>query len=166
MSEDKTYYTATRYGFGTHDKLIVEKLKDKSWPEILREIACQYEAEDKPKPEWEILKGQSDARGVHTWRKIEEAHEHPCPLSACRIYSVRRLSDGEVFTVGEVFLNLIDAAHTIVKFQISEWSNEMKVISDNKVEYAFKIIRKQKEGTVIPVLLTPSQIEKLKTLLK
>lgn len=54
-----------------------------------------FKASMKPKPDWEILEGRHKCAPSHTWDPSQ------CPGAGCPIWSVRRLSDGEVFTVGE-----------------------------------------------------------------
>jgi hypothetical protein len=124
----------------------------------------KFKASKQPKPEWEILKGQSDARGVHTWRKIDEANEHPCPLSACRIYSVRRLSDGEVFTSGDIVAIEGTFFHgPILGFYMAEGSKIRIKTHNSMVSADLSQLTRQLPTAVY---LTPSQIEKLKQLLK
>ena len=90
----------------------------------------------------------------------------PCENFACSIHSVKRLSDGEVFTVGD-FVSTIDkqTVNDIQKFQIS--GNKMLLIFDGWDSQWLQDIQLQKvvPAKPIPVLLTPAQIEKLKTLL-
>lgn len=56
------------------------------------------------KPEWEILTCENDCFGVHKFVS-EKDSKTPClkPNKPCRIHSVKRLSDGEVFSIGDEF---------------------------------------------------------------
>lgn len=56
----------------------------------------EFKASKQPKQEWEIVKmrAQGCDWGGHPWG-------NDCDKAGCKIHSVKRLSDGEVFTVGE-----------------------------------------------------------------
>ena len=62
------------------------------------EIMKRFKISKQPKPEWEILKGCSQNGRPHDW---ESDGDRSCPNMGCKIYSVKRLGDGEVFTVGD-----------------------------------------------------------------
>jgi len=75
-----------------------------------------------PKPEWEILDYSHDNRasGLHS-------SEGEC---GCPIKTVKRLSDGEVFSVGD-YVNRIGDAGTIHGFEVKEvWSGGIRVYFD------------------------------------
>ena len=77
-----------------------------------------------PKPEWEILK--LEIGGVNY--PIDALNEKE--KSIAKIYSVKRLSDGEVFSVWD-YVNRIGDAGTIHGFQVKEgWSGGIRVYFD------------------------------------
>jgi hypothetical protein len=137
----------------------------------LNHIFDDFKASKQPKQEWEILEGYDpDIPSVkpHKWQTDPHIPFGNCEENKCNILSVKRLSDGEVFTIGDV----IGVAHQpelmlpIARFEIG-YDNEMRTISSKETgsfNWGLKIIKKLQP--LIPVLLTPSQIEKLKQLLK
>lgn len=80
-------------------------------PEWIEEIKSLREWIDKRKAShsikeeevgWEILKGKTQFGTIHTWINEEGVlNSKPCLKVGCKIHSVRRKSDGEVFTVGD-----------------------------------------------------------------
>ena len=91
------------------------------YPLYLSELKAPKET---PKPEWEILK--LEIGGVNY--PIDALNEKE--KSIAKIYSVKRLSDGEVFSVGD-YVNRIGDAGTIHGFQVKEgWSGGIRVYFD------------------------------------
>lgn len=101
-----------------------------------REIEA-FKTSKQPKPEWEILKVINKRNeSVHT-------PEPTCMTNGiCSIYSVKRLSDGEVFTVGDLFVVPENEGMTYVikSFYVPDFPKNMGVIggphSDPKIRWA------------------------------
>lgn len=144
------YYTFTKSGH-------------RDWTEEIED----FKASKQPKPEWEIMEGDSGIH-IHTWVEKGDPHsENPCLWQSChenkcKIHSVKRLSDGEVFTVGD---EVISADHNkirpITHFDPDE-DGQMRVYFN---EYGRLLRLIERPPLAIPVLLTPVQIEKLNKLL-
>ena len=133
------------------------------------------------KPEWEILKFKH--RGFYAipmkYSSYSEPHfEYPDgqfslewalkSYNKCTIHSVKRLADGEVFTVGDKFWVRQQPGEywVINKFEIGAFK-DMRLIGDPwgyncGLNIALKYPIHQ---SPIPVLLTPSEIEKLHNIL-
>ena len=121
------------------------------------EIAA-FKAAKQPKPEWEILLYKNRDGNPHPF---EGAGDMSCTNMGCKIHSVKRLSDGEVFTVGDaveieggkrmrpIYLFSIDADTLMVRFH----------------EYASVSFNMISKPSIVPVYLTRAQLEKLLTLL-
>jgi hypothetical protein len=126
-----------------------------------------FKREKQPKPEWEILDGiHPNSTEPHEWLTREKVFQQggaTCEHEGCKIHSVKRLSDNQVFTVGDDFLDKSGIRYIIQKFYISEWSGELLVSKSESVSYNINDISKPRPP--IPVLLTPSEIEKIKTIL-
>ena len=124
----------------------------------------KFKKSKQPKLEWEILTYSHFQSGIHAAEPCCARNGH------CKIYSVKRLSDGEVFTVGDkVDIRPKDGSDramepmTISKFSIE--ADEM-IVYDWCMGYKlWRLIHSIAESS-IHVLLTPSEIEKLKELLK
>jgi hypothetical protein len=144
-------------------------------------IISQYIAAKQPKPEWEILKfNHRGFQAIPLKAGYSKPHfQYACgifsldwalePENDCTITSVKRLSDGEVFTVGDEFC----VAHqpgdhwTIHKFEVG-LEGDMRLISSPETggyNWGLKIAQSYTEPT-IPVLLTAEQIERLHNMLK
>lgn len=131
-----------------------------------------FKASKQPKPEWEILEGinGNPTIGVRPWVKEgNKSGQHPCVKLGCKIHSVKSLSDGEVFTVGDEFCVTHQPGDhwTIDRFEIGP-EGDMRLISSEATggyNWGLKIARGYTSPKLIPVLLTPSEIEKLKNLL-
>jgi len=73
-----------------------------------------------PKKDWEIVSGRNDVMGVHEWDKN-------CVVYKCVIHSVRRLSDNEVFSIGDKICGTGGSFYRpIVSFRINE--NKMEAV--------------------------------------
>jgi len=125
-----------------------------------------FKASKQPKPEWEILEGEGQT-GIHVW--YDSAHDMDnCPMKGCKIHKVKRLSDGEIFTVGDKFWIRHQPGEywVINKIEIGPFE-DMRLIGDpGGYNWGLKIALKYPiHQSPIPVLLTLSQIEKLKKLL-
>jgi|ERR1700743_1004775 len=125
------------------------------------EIMKRFKISKQPKPEWEILKGCSQNGRPHDW---ESDGDRSCPNMGCKIYSVKRLGDGEVFTVGDEAHSPEGGKELIRK--ITEFTIEGNDIRVHFREYGRLLQHVKKPLPPIPVYLTPSEIEKLKELLK
>jgi hypothetical protein len=133
-----------------------------------------FKKRKQPKPEWEIVAFKH--RGMIATIMDSEGYSQPhfqCPGQQfgldwaleghdCSIHSVKRLSDGEVFTVGGI-VYFEGIRHRISGFEINDGFMEM--VFEMKLRGSLKNVMPIHAETV-PVLLTPAQIEKLKTLLK
>jgi len=78
-------------------------LNDEQPKEGTVEYSEKYIQEQKPSRDWEILKGVDPRNGeVHTWVKEDDCSRITnCVTNGCKIHSVKRLADGEVFSVGD-----------------------------------------------------------------
>ena len=79
----------------------------------------------KSKKEYEILKCENDLFGVHEYVDERFSREHCLkPEKPCKIHSVKRLSDGEVFSIGDWVQQVepITCSHTwqIKKFALKD----------------------------------------------
>jgi hypothetical protein len=75
----------------------------------------------KPKVEWEIVTClASDGKSVHPYqeKRCLGADKH---LTPCTIYTVRRLFDGEVFSIGDEVESAMWGNQIIVGFKIENW---------------------------------------------
>ena len=88
----------------------------------------QFKEIKQPKPEWEILKYRNKKSG------IVRVHSEQYTIGPeNEIYSVKRLSDGEVFTIGDKYKNLSQTQiYTIKEFEIRNG-----VLRANAAEYGF-----------------------------
>ena len=120
----------------------------------------RFKASKQPKPEWEILevKGPSGAIYVNVeWNEKYQGYS---------IHSVKRLSDGEVFTVGDG-VKYKGVTGTIPRFNIEKFKIAGTSLLAGEANRWVNIIYVSKcAPQPIPVYLTPAEVEKLKTLLK
>jgi hypothetical protein len=146
-------------------------------PEVRKRAIDKFKASKQPKPEWEIVSFESGGRVWH--RRHNEfdgvvfENNGQCfaegwglnPETDAKIRSVKRLSDGEVFTVGDTIGNKKwGGFHTITNFVIFD---EKKLVAfDGDLGWNLRDIPASEKESPISVLLTPSQIEKLKNLLQ
>ena|ERR1700734_1154582 len=128
------------------------------------EIAA-FKAAKQPKPEWEILLYKNRDGNPHPF---EGAGDMSCTNMGCKIHSVKRLSDNQVFTAGDKCQRVGYKGTLSYTFKISSFlveDDEMFISTDKaRLECRLKDLRKDTSES-IPVLLTPSEIEKLKTIL-
>lgn len=86
----------------------------------------QFKESKQPKPEWEIIQVSSPECGIYY---LEGYKMRPND----KIYSVKRLSDGKVFTIGDKYKNLSQTQiYTIKEFEIRDG-----VLRANAAEYGF-----------------------------
>jgi hypothetical protein len=175
------------------DELVKEFVQRKvliytgNWPhDNVDRFINDFKASKQPKPEWEIVAFKH--RGMIATIMDSEGYSQPhfqCPGQQfgldwgleghdCSIHAVKRLSDGEVFTVGDVahfkyYGNTLNSSD----FKIT------RLVVDNSDIFVFGIFGHEKEeklmtnlnlifkkdAGIIPVLLTIAQIEKLKQIL-
>lgn len=102
----------------------------------------EHNAATEPKKEWEILEGCSNGGGVHKWN--DSSYRETCESQKCEIYSVKRLSDGEVFTVG------------------NEIKHANSKIEEFKIGYSGAMYATNKEGVEININSLPPAGEKHK----
>jgi hypothetical protein len=116
----------------------------------------KWKFDHKPKPEWEVLemKGPSGARYVN----VQSWHLKDFPLY--KIHSVKRLSDGEVFTVGDIVGANCRLNMPIKGFKAQTGAEKVLVCFHNATDTYLDYIKHAKEEPV-PVSLTPTQLEKL-----
>lgn len=92
------------------DNSVLEFLTYQSneWPQGAerRKALEEFKKSKEPVPEWEILYSVSVHDEIHPYNK-------DCIKIGCKIHSVKRLSDGEVFTIG-------DTHKSTVKFRL-DW---------------------------------------------
>jgi len=96
------------------------------------------------------------------------------PKNECNIHAVKRLSDGEVFRVGDEVTALLNGCprfvFTIEKFEIR--GKEMRIdgqqVSKEFVNWTLKSIQKaaKPDPPKVPLFLYPSEIEKVKNWIK
>jgi hypothetical protein len=146
---------------------------DKHWNKTI----LDFKVMKHPKPEWEILEGTSgDATQIHDWKSEEEVEMfggQTCQSHQCKIWKIKRLSDGAVFTVGDYMVVQSGLVKEIDKFEIGENGQNMCVWS-GATGFGLKFIAKlcgqmpkvpKEFGDYSPVYLTPFQIEKLHKIL-
>lgn len=89
----------------------------------------QFKASHSTDRGWEILKGKHCNGGVHAWNSKTTGVS--CELMGCRIYSVRRNSDGEIFSVGDEVNVLCDDnkgfKETIIGFYVDD-KNKLSLV--------------------------------------
>lgn len=148
------------------------------------EIIKRFKASKQPKPEWEIVSGVSDKTPYrqHLWITPD------CAEHGCGIYSIKRLSDGVLFTIGDEICELREQftkRYLIKGFEITPLdATVIQVVTDEGL-WALTAIRKAPaikphpaaETTKlefvpaaangkIPVWLTPEDEKKLHQLLE
>jgi hypothetical protein len=133
-----------------------------------------FKASKQPKVEWEIVVGKNDKGYIFKWAKGQPHFMDDKVSSTCFIHSVKRLSDGEVFTVGDIVeCSALNMPLPIAKFEIV--SSSMRVCFCNGLQADLSYVRKVKIklpevpkelGDYQPVYLLPHQLEKLLSLLK
>jgi hypothetical protein len=156
-------------GYSAHTSLGVMRLND---------IFDSLKASKQPKPEWEIVAFKH--RGMIATIMDSEGYSQPhfqCPGQQfgldwaleghdCSIHSVKRLSDGEVFTVGETVSVGIDAG-TVDSFRLEniEYQPTRMIVNlkDHNITCYLSAISPCEKS--IPVYLTPAEVEKLKQIL-
>ena len=141
------------------EEFVLEEFNRYASGDRFQDRIAHFKISKQPKPEWEILEGQGKI-GVHTWHDSAK-HMDNCVMKGCKIHKVKRLSDGEVFTVG-------DQAHSPEGGKefirpITEFTIEGNDIRVHFREFG-RLLQHVKKP-LCPVLLTPSEIEKLKKLL-
>lgn len=83
--------------------VIIEYNNSKVWSQAFsseENIMKRFKESKQPKPEWEILEGARDK--PNTTHKWDETGVGSCERIGCKIHSVKRLSDGEVFVVSSI----------------------------------------------------------------
>jgi hypothetical protein len=80
-------------GFAINTRTLKEDVA-KQVPPLIQKFKEEH---TKPKVEWEIVKMINNDGWVHD----SGAYGFPCKEENCKIHSVRRLSDGEVFSLGD-----------------------------------------------------------------
>ena len=165
------------------DELVKEFMKDfvihPNWKTFGDDWIEEFKASKQPKPEWEI---ESFLMRGNTWHKCHyrtegiqyESNGQYFTLgwglniqTEATIYSVRRLTDGQLFTVGDWVKDMVGNELQITEFNLANGDLyiELKGPSRPYWTYRLKDLIKVTPEHCIPVLLTPSQIEKLLTLL-
>lgn len=143
------------------------------------DLLDQFKASKQPKPEWEILAimHRGEIAKLMFWPSYSQPHfEYPGqqialdwalnPNNGCKIHSVKRLSDGEVFTVGDA----IDVGH-LRPFNINRFEpigNTLLITWGGANGAGLSSLKKWAgyPPMPIPVFLYPHEMEKLKELLK
>lgn len=155
------------------DELVLELLEkmtsmeghENRWRAIER-----FKASKQPKPEWEILEykhgGITDLPPAIVGQKSIWWNQAVC--NNWPIHSVKRLSDGEVFSVGDKFWIKQQAGEYWVIYKIEIGiEGDIRFISPSGYNWGLKLALKHPiHQSTMPVYLTPSQLEKLLTLLK
>lgn len=85
--------------------------------EIKNREQAKTEKVDKPL-DWGILECKTNVGTIHPYSK-NECFTHPNPISNCTIHSVRRISDNEVFTVGDEINS--DTFKAVVPYKIERF---------------------------------------------
>jgi len=156
-------------------KELLRKITSYDAPEYWQKEIDAFKASKQPKPEWEILEGiHPNAIEPHEWLTREKCFQQggaTCEQEGCKIHSVRRLSDGEVFTVGDTVdiwpkesrLGRPMQPMDIEKFVIHD--DGMMAYYGSFGYYLNRLVRRVPTVDPVPVLLTPSEIEKLHNIL-
>jgi hypothetical protein len=165
--------------FVWNEKLVREFLR---WfatshsPEEQEEVLAKFKASKQPKPEWEILEIKGNGSGCIYRPSVSEngvwVDKRDCGFSwtpgesiDCSIHAVKRLSDNQIFTIGdELGDTLTSTSATLDKFEIHENKMYAHIIWGGS-PHAFELKTLTKAPKREAVYLTPSQIEKLHTLL-
>jgi hypothetical protein len=136
--------------------------------EVAQRMA-DFKYSKQPKPEWEIIEYKWDGKIFYSnsvgeyFPKIGSGWMPGCVPSIYSIHSVKRLSDGEVFTVGDaVEIEGAKSMRPIYRFSLDDGTlmvhfHEYATVSFNMISAAPKV------ATV--VYLTPIEIEKLHKIL-
>jgi len=132
------------------DDDLVNEFMHKYHNKVMREpsaLIAEFKASKQPKREWEILSFKDkEHQYCGAWVKQPDGlfrrsgfstflESHLIENNCFVIHSVKRLVDGEVFTVGDRFSNDEGyySEHTIVRFELDK--NTMQVIHGNYGEY-------------------------------
>jgi hypothetical protein len=138
--------------------------------EFIRAFREKWESEHKPNPEWEILAYQ-ECGGMSDLKPGTISQRHPnwnyAVVKNFPIHSVKRLSDGEVFTVGDEVE--YDGRAGINRFEIEKFNvRQTSMMACNLgFDLNISILRRSTREIepTIPVSLTSSQLEKLHKIL-
>jgi hypothetical protein len=134
--------------------------------------AEKFKASKQPKPEWEIVSFWCN-NALFEWDAEKDGHyvkhEHRWTRTTaytpkhCTIRTVKRLSDGEVFTVGDIILDPNKGYSVeITSLQLAY----TLLVYHGDMGWRLKDVHRAAQQAIKEVvLLTPAQIEKLKTLL-
>jgi hypothetical protein len=175
--------------FKWDDELVKEFVRRKvliytgNWPhDNVDKFINDFKDSKQPKPEWEIVAYISSTTTTVYYKNsigeyISKAGEgYPVGVipSHLNIHSVKRLSDGEVFTVGDLVEikqettspTRWDYFHIEHLFINQNMPSEIRVSSSEGMgwNWPFSTIQKAK-AKPIPVMLTPPEVEKLKQIL-
>lgn len=128
------------------DNAVLEFLTYQSneWPQVAerRKALEEFKKSKEPVPEWEILTMINDNEPA--------AWPHPlgvtCEPHKCKIHSIKRLSDGEVFTIGDVIIHRYgDFKVPILHFNIEKGYMYANYKKGQTKECALSYIEKVKE---------------------
>lgn len=79
------------------------------------------------KKDYEILKCENDCFGIHDYISPEQSKTHCLKEDhPCKIYSIRRLSDNEVFTIGDI----TGGGNKIINFKLD--NDTLKILLQDK----------------------------------
>jgi hypothetical protein len=158
------------------DELVIEFAGDgtRQMREMHQGLMDAFKASKQPNPEWEIVEGINDKGYVFQW-----ANNHPHFMDdivgpKCSIHSVKRLSDGEVFTVGGMISVPGGFWAKITRFELSKDGKSMAAFSGDD-GWQLQFIRPATgpfpdsippaANGKVPVWLTRKEMERLHQLL-
>ena len=139
----------------------------------------KFKASKQPKPEWEIVAYRFTKNSAYPgnivwkengnfcgWCSPESMWDNGKMNNNREVFAVKRLSDGEVFTVGDTAM--FPNGWGIVKEFKIEGGDKMLVYNE-RAAALLKFVKScrgyKMETTLIPVCLTPAEVKKLKQIL-
>lgn len=126
-----TYFDNTKEIIGEWNKNPAETWKDNFSMMIPKEA---YKPAVEPKKEWEILQGCHKFGLPHKWDSPNQYKT--CEENGCDIYSVKRLSDGEEFKVGDEAVTTDGKTKKITAFLYSAKGTNIEVqFSGKEIDY-------------------------------
>jgi hypothetical protein len=160
------------------DELVIDVMQyrykcDETRESILHDLN-HFKTTKQPKPEWEIV-AVDGRNGTGIYRRTGDKWVNDCGWNAfahdnfdaemrtgfAGIHSIKRLSDGEVFTVGDIVSWGTFRYNTpIAGFKAQTGVEKVLVCFRNSLDVCLDYLRHAKEEPQ-PVCLTASQIEKL-----
>ena len=148
------------------DELVKEFMKDfvihPNWKTFGDDWIEEFKASKQPKPEWEILEDASGKKGDPNFSAITRNHPH-WEYTHYPIHSVKRLSDGEVFTVGDRVGYGFDGTPNQFFIESFHIYDKWMAVRGGGVEAVDITLLNRSAGDVCP--LTPNEIKQLRKIL-